>query len=323
MTTALRIESEPRADRGGEIFRSLLREVVATSEAGDIARNITTNPDGVRQALDALETCRSLVARGSEDDCRVTLVYLIERQEKLIQAGVYSCRSAACEALVERIREEMVEDGPAGDGELLEILMPIWKEIAAACQPKRCVIAGSVRRGKTPKDIDIVCMPRRALDLFGAPREDYPELEVTLERMLVSGQIRRNEDLKANGTRLKRFIVPALDDMPLELYITGVDNFGAILAIRTGNSEFNHAYVTRRCVGGLMPNYLRMVDGELTRFDWKAEKVLETLSVPTEAAFFARLDLPVLPPTERNSVGVARLRDIVDRGNWARREAVR
>lgn len=325
---ALRLETEPRAvahdTAATDVFRNILLEVVAQGEAAGPTRHIATNPDGVANLLDAIRHYRDLAERGSEDDCRKALVYLLDRQAMLIREGVFSDCTPECSSFNERIREELAEAMPSGDDEILSTVRPIWQAFSSACQPKRCVIAGSVRRGrKKPKDLDIVCMPRRAADLFGAPREDYPELEAAIERLLISGQIKRDEELKRNGLKLKRFVLPTLDNMPLELYITHPDNFGAILAIRTGNPEFTHSFVTRRCAGGLMPNYLRMVEGELTRFDWKTEKVMETLSVPTEATFFERLGLPVLPPVERNEAGIMRLRALADQGEWARRQAVR
>jgi len=330
---ALRIETEPRAvathATAKDVFRGLLREAVAQSDAAGPTRHIATNPEGVSALLQAIQDCRDLVVRGSDDDCRLTLVYLLARQERLVRECLFSSVTPECAEFNLQILDAMDEAGPFGEGEFLTVLRSIWEALASACEPRRCVVAGSVRRGIlhpetiAPHDVDMVCVPKRETDLFGAPLQGYPELDAVIEQLIASGLLAWDAKLPKNGPSQKRFIIPALDDLVLDLYITWPERYGAILTIRTGPEDFCHGLVSRRCLGGLMPNHLRQVKGDLTKFDWKADRVIETLATPTEADYFAHLQLPRLPAYERNETGYRRLRDHADRGEWARKEAVR
>ena len=83
-------------------------------------------------------------------------------------------------------------------------------------------IAGSVRRlCETVGDVEIVCL-------------DNPLN--SMENLFVKGKFR---GMVMNGKRLKRFIYPA-SNLQVELYITSPEDYGRMLAIRTGSSAYSH-----------------------------------------------------------------------------------
>ncbi len=82
-------------------------------------------------------------------------------------------------------------------------------------------IAGSVRRlCETVGDVEIVCL-------------DNPLN--SMENLFVKGKFR---GMVMNGKRLKRFIYPA-SNLQVELYITSPEDYGRMLAIRTGSSAYS------------------------------------------------------------------------------------
>lgn len=84
----------------------------------------------------------------------------------------------------------------------------------------KAVIAGSCRRMcKTVGDIEIVCVLKDMANFDMIFPKDYPGMVV-------------------NGERLKRFKYPKIN-LQIELYITSREDFGRILAIRTGSSAFS------------------------------------------------------------------------------------
>jgi len=175
------------------------------------------------------------------------------------------------------------------------------KQVREALKPacEKVVIAGSLRRKKPDvKDIEICCQPK-----MGGLFSDIPDigaLESAIAGAVNCGLIEWDMQLRRNGEKYKRFRVPEID-IAVDLFIAGPGNFGPILAIRTGDTEFSQKLVTKIASDGLMPDNMRQMDGFLFRDGVKLE-------CPTELAFFEALGLPVLDPVERGPQGFLKLR---------------
>lgn len=90
---------------------------------------------------------------------------------------------------------------------------------------ERIEIAGSVRR-ESPyvKDIEIVLIPTKASKLFNV---------LGLHLLKTIGDIRYLKD----GDKYKQFFYRGIK---IDLFVAHSDNWGYILAIRTGSAEFSH-----------------------------------------------------------------------------------
>lgn len=139
------------------------------------------------------------------------------------------------------------------------------ERIKAALAPgcSRIEVAGSIRRKKaTIGDIEIVCIPRMMTDLFGVEMLDPYGLDYILAELVEAGRL--GEPLK-NGPAYKQFPVPAVDGLNLDLFITKPDQWGIILAIRTGSADFSRRLVTQRNKGGLLPSDCVVSGGAIRR----------------------------------------------------------
>lgn len=144
-------------------------------------------------------------------------------------------------------------------------------------------IAGSIRRHK-PRvgDIEIVCQPRPEVDLLGQPEPFHTAGFVAAVRgigAIVKGQ-------PQNGRYIQ---VRTADGVQVDVFCARAENWGLILAIRTGSAEFSHRVLAIRWV---RMGY-RGDGGNLYR-DGRA------VTIPTEAELFRLIDLKYVPPEERN-----------------------
>lgn len=181
----------------------------------------------------------------------------------------------------------------------MELVEATWlaEEIRSWLAPG-CVqiaIAGSIRRQRAAvKDIEIVAVPLVVVDydLFDEPRYERSLLDGVLAE-LTPRRLRWAEP-KRNGAKYKCLVVPS-HDVTVDLFIAEEDNYGNILALRTGDAVFSRLLVTPRAHGGLLPDDLRHRQGYL----WKGSTRLEA---PTEDTFFAYFGItPVPAPSERNA----------------------
>lgn len=192
-------------------------------------------------------------------------------------------------------------------GELLPYVEEVVEVLRPACE--RIDIAGGIRREKSePHDAEIVALPKWDEDLLGEPARASALLDGILRYAVGAGVLAWDQKTKRNGPLYKRFVLPRLD-VPLDLFLAHPDNYGCILAIRTGDWEFARWFVTSRQFCGGMPYDLRHSDGRLWRFNG-VNCPPTLIPCPTEEAFFDALGLPVLPPPERNTEGIRRLRAI-------------
>lgn len=172
----------------------------------------------------------------------------------------------------------------------------IIKELSPVCA--KIEVAGSVRRQKKMiGDIEIVAIARQQLDLFGDPSGSLlsPHLEILAQQ----GRIIKSEGKEKRwGEKWKRFHLPAMPELSIDLFITTPDEWGYTFTIRTGCKEFSHKLVTPRQQGGFLPGNLRVGGCRLWLMD--GSKVLPT---PDEGEFFAALGLVYIPP-ELREVGL-------------------
>jgi DNA polymerase/3'-5' exonuclease PolX len=163
---------------------------------------------------------------------------------------------------------------------MLPIAQGIVNRLAANC--KRIEIAGSIRRQKNMiGDIEIVAVPTEAL---------YAQLD----ELLASGKI-GHKPRKAWGNKLCSFVfdTKAGDPIQVDLFLQpDPATWGVNFMIRTGSSEFSHHMVTRRDMGGWMPNCFQ-VEGALV---WWNEKVIPTLE---EKDVFALWGMDYVQPEHR------------------------
>lgn len=183
--------------------------------------------------------------------------------------------------------------------------MKVVEALAPGCV--RVMIGGSVRRGKGEvKDVEMVYIARmgiRVVDLFGGT-EEYSLADGLIGELVEKGYWKRDEEVKRWGPKYKRVVmecggvgVRGCGRVVVELFRAVPENWGLVLALRTGPEEFMHLLVNR--FGGAMPGDMCMRDG----FLWRMGKRLET---PSEEVFFGELGVPCWEPGERSGVRLGR-----------------
>jgi len=149
-------------------------------------------------------------------------------------------------------------------------------------------IAGSIRR-KQPMvgDIELVAIPKTMPDLFGTP------METTEVDILLFGSSFVNEIYK-DGSRYKQFTMQAGEGnaYQVDLFLATPENWGYILMLRTGPSDFSRKMVTPIRHGGLLPPGLKVRDG----YVWNGARIV---CVQTEHALFAQWGMEYIAPEER------------------------
>jgi len=191
--------------------------------------------------------------------------------------------------------------------------MEIVEALAPACD--RVMIAGSVRRGKaTPKDIEIVYIARSVkerLDLFNW--SDVPATEAVIEELVRRRFWQFDDQVRRNGPLYKRMVVRQVlpltsiqdwgndeeQQVVIELFRACPDNWGYILALRTGPGDFNKIWAAKPWKGGSLPTNIVLKDG----FVWCNGRPVPT---PTEEEFFERIGIPCWPPSERSALRLAK-----------------
>lgn len=182
-------------------------------------------------------------------------------------------------------------------------LLKSWLEDSCT----RIEIAGSVRRRTDEvKDIEIVCVPKLATNLFGEVDLDQPHaVKARLESIGITPRLNKNGHRIGWGQRFLAGVWEERDDCPLDVFcVLPPAQWGAILAIRTGPAEYSKWLVTEALKRGL-----RCVDGRLTRLDPTDifnpdagfNRDIRRLSVetPEEEDFFRELGVDWVPPHER------------------------
>lgn len=176
--------------------------------------------------------------------------------------------------------------------EALTVAEAIAHVLSPACT--RIEIAGSIRRRvATVKDIEIVCVPRVARDLFGDVDEERPtDLDLLVDELVRAGRLAprlSSVGIAAMGRRMKR-LTAVKSGIALDLFaVLPPAQFGAIMAIRTGPAEYSKRLVTEcqrhglRCDGGSL-------------YDTRDGAVVQT---PEERDFIEACGVPYVEPWER------------------------
>lgn len=174
---------------------------------------------------------------------------------------------------------------------------------------ERAEIVGSVRRGKAEvKDVEILCQPKIITDpgalLAG---NEISALDRHVERLtggptLAAPATGREPSLtfdchvKRNGSRYKRLLWNG--ELVIELYaVMPPARWGALMVIRTGPADFCRLLVTGQRHGGAMPDDHCEHGGSLRNLLRGQGEIIDT---PEEEDFFAVLDVPWWPPSERS-----------------------
>lgn len=177
----------------------------------------------------------------------------------------------------------------------------VLASLSPACE--RIEIAGSVRRKKpTIGDIEIVVIPslcpdlEAQLSLFGDPPKMVSALDLLLDNLVRHKDHFRRGD--KNGPLFKNFLVEFNRDgseIGLDLFLTTPEQWGYILALRTGPGDFNQAWVTQKSKGGLLPDEYNFSGGWLYRRG-------KRIPTPEESDVFRLIgDGKVIPPEQRDN----------------------
>lgn len=119
----------------------------------------------------------------------------------------------------------------------------------------RIEIAGSIRRRKPEvKDIELVCIPKAAPNLFQEPDRGSYLIAITDTMLAVDAEVLKN------GSRFKQFALT--EGLNLDLFcVLPPAEWGVIFTIRTGPADFSQWIVTQRSKGGALPSYAQVKDG--------------------------------------------------------------
>jgi len=154
----------------------------------------------------------------------------------------------------------------------------------------KCEVAGSLRRQcKEIGDIDIVCVEDLKNSLSNVFHKNF-------------------KGMTTNGPRLKRFKYPE-ENVQIELHIAQPFDYGRILAIKTGSSAFSHIKLAitwnRKGWCGTVDGLRRKSQCTKKGNKWYIRpEFKENPTLPpvfnNEVDFFTFLELPWIPPEERN-----------------------
>ena len=183
-----------------------------------------------------------------------------------------------------------------------EKALAVARKVTGLLRPvvERIAVAGSVRRGVDEvKDVELVYVPR----LVAAQRTLFemgkvPATETRIYQLMQLGVLRLDQQVLRNGPKYKR-VIHVETGAVVELFLATPDNWGLILALRTGPAPFMMTVVSHQWHNGVMPVGMKMQGGYLWRDG-------ERLSTPTEESFFQEMGLQMWQP-ERRTKG--RLRD--------------
>ncbi len=167
---------------------------------------------------------------------------------------------------------------------------------------ERIQVAGSIRRQQeTCGDIEIVCIPHTheeeeaSLGLWSARMVQVNDLDDRCTDLIDLGIFGTRLDKnghRAVGGKYKRL---SYQGFGLDLFVTTAEQWGVILAIRTGPAEFSHRFVTVRRQGGVLPDWLVVKDGALHH-----RTTGEVIPTPEEGDFFDAIDYGWIEPEARH-----------------------
>lgn len=166
---------------------------------------------------------------------------------------------------------------------------------------ERIEVAGSIRRlSPSPGDIELVVVPKLVPaqnDLFGEVSEErnllLAELNMLVNLRMLSKRASADGKL-CWGPRHQRALYKGV---PVDVFqVLPPAQWGAIMAIRTGPAEFARRLVTKRSMGGFMPENMRVTLGALWREGEDGDYA--QLETPTEDDFFQAIGYADYPKPE-------------------------
>jgi len=119
---------------------------------------------------------------------------------------------------------------------------------------------------------------------------DVPATEAVIKDLVRRRFWQFDDQVRRNGPLYKRLICQGI---VIELFRACYDNWGYILALRTGPGDFNKIWASKPWDGGSLPTNVVLKDG----FLWHNGQPVPT---PTEEEFFERIGIPCWPPSERS-----------------------
>lgn len=153
----------------------------------------------------------------------------------------------------------------------------------------RIEVAGSIRRERPlVGDIEIVALPKRQTDLLGIVAPGMTALESFLREKSVQ-IIKGGYNPKNKG--LQKYIQFKYGRFSVDLFMPeSAAHWGSIFTIRTGSHDFNMWLMNTRApqVG------VKFISGLL--YTWQRQLI----PTPEEGDVFAALQMPFVPPTDRD-----------------------
>lgn len=162
---------------------------------------------------------------------------------------------------------------------------------------ERVEIAGSIRRGAPwVRDIEIVAIPKPAVNLFGEkdynPREIYAALEGdVLNPPTMEEDVLNPPTMDKKGEFYARF---KFFGIYVDLFITTPEKWGCIFLIRTGSADFSRRLMTKKWQGGYLPDDLYFSRGRLWSFNEG-----DAFYTPEEKDVFRIIGIEYVDPEQR------------------------
>ena len=151
-------------------------------------------------------------------------------------------------------------------------------------------VAGSIRRHRDfPHDVDLVCIPMARLQQPSLLDGGEGERINMLDEYIVGMAQRGEAELKKGGLRMRGLI---FEGVKVDVFYADIDNFGYLLALRTGPGEYSRRLVTSRSFGGLKPQEITLENGYVYRYG-------KLVSVPSEREFFSAMGVDYILPEYR------------------------
>lgn len=177
--------------------------------------------------------------------------------------------------------------------ELVDILAPTCERIQ---------IVGSIRRRRDMvADIELLVIPTIEVvsyDLFGAPTQTVNRFDEACKVLSGNGHLTDRLDRNGRGAWGPRYKRVRYHGFPVDLFsCMDPDTWGVLEMIRTGSAEFSRNNVTRKQMGGVLPNDMYVTESRLHRSF--RDGTSEVIPTPTEESFFAAIDSPWIPPERR------------------------
>lgn len=152
---------------------------------------------------------------------------------------------------------------------------------------ERVEIAGSIRRDVPwVGDIEIVAIPKPAVNLFGEKDYDPGEIYAALEGDGLNPPV-----IEKKGDFYARF---KFFGIYVDLFIATPEKWGCIFLIRTGSADFSRRLVTKKWQNGYCPDDLYFSEGRL----WSINES-DAFSTPEEKDVFRIIGIEYVDPEQR------------------------